>query len=146
VHYLDRHMSQNAVLRCRLQLLGCVCMFLASKLRESVPLSAAKLCIYTDHAVTVPEILQWEVLLVSRLDWDLAAVLPSDFLEPLLQTLPLSAEDTASVRRHTLSYIALSSTGTDPIRRISTLCPPASAHSSPRPWPPLTLIPGLRSP
>ncbi|XP_073699517.1 G1/S-specific cyclin-D3 [Garra rufa] len=110
VHYLDRYMSQNAVRRCRLQLLGCVCMFLASKLRESVPLSAAKLCVYTDHAVTVPEILQCEVVLVSFLDWDLASVLPSDFLEPLLQSLPLSCEDLASVRRHTFSYIALSST------------------------------------
>ncbi|XP_043079641.1 G1/S-specific cyclin-D3 [Puntigrus tetrazona] len=109
-HYLDRYMSQNAVRRCRLQLLGCVCMFLASKLRECVPLSAAKLCVYTDHTVSVPEILRWEVLLVSCLDWDLAAVLPSDFLETLLQTLPLRAEDRAPVRRHTLSYMALSST------------------------------------
>ncbi|XDV23125.1 hypothetical protein PO909_027834 [Leuciscus waleckii] len=57
VHYLDRYMSQNALRKCHLQLLGTVCMFLASKLRESVPLSAAKLCVYTDHAVTVPEIL-----------------------------------------------------------------------------------------
>ncbi|RXN23308.1 G1 S-specific cyclin-D2-like protein [Labeo rohita] len=110
VHYLDRYMSQNAVRRCRLQLLGCVCMFLASKLRESVPLSAAKLCVYTDHAVTVPEILQCEVVLVSRLDWDLASVVPSDFLELLLQSLPLSRDDAPSVRRHALSYIALSCT------------------------------------
>ncbi|KAK2906495.1 hypothetical protein Q8A67_005480 [Cirrhinus molitorella] len=110
VHYLDRCMCQNAVRRCRLQLLGCVCMFLASKLRESVPLSAAKLCDYTDRAVTVPEILQCELMLVSRLDWDLACVLPSDFLEPLLPSLPLDPEDLASVRRHALSYIALSAT------------------------------------
>ncbi|XP_026053044.1 G1/S-specific cyclin-D2-like [Carassius auratus] len=125
VHYLDRYMSQNAVHRCRLQLLGCVCMFLASKLRESVPLSAAKLCVYTDHTVSVPEILQWEVMLVSRLDWDLAVVLPSDFLEPLLETLPLSAEDSASVRRHALSYIALSSTEL----KFSGLAPSAVACS-----------------
>ncbi|KAL1251889.1 hypothetical protein QQF64_019685 [Cirrhinus molitorella] len=111
VHYLDRCMCQNAVRRCRLQLLGCVCMFLASKLRESVPLSAAKLCVYTDRAVTVPEILQCELMLVSRLDWDLACVLPSDFLEPLLPSLPLDPEDLPSVRRHALSYIALSATG-----------------------------------
>ncbi|KAK7126312.1 hypothetical protein R3I94_017709 [Phoxinus phoxinus] len=110
VHYLDRYMSQNALRKCHLQLLGTVCMFLASKLRESVPLSAAKLCVYTDHAVTVPEILQWEVLLVSRLRWDLASVLPSDFLELLLQVLPLEVQNHPALRRHTHSYIALSAT------------------------------------
>ncbi|XP_067271248.1 G1/S-specific cyclin-D3 isoform X1 [Pseudorasbora parva] len=111
VHYLDRYMSQNALRKCHLQLLGTVCMFLASKLRESVPLSAAKLCVYTDHAVTLPEILQWEVLVVSQLGWDLASVLPSDFLELLLQALPLEAQNHAAVRRHTHSYIALTATG-----------------------------------
>ncbi|XP_067255005.1 G1/S-specific cyclin-D3 [Chanodichthys erythropterus] len=110
VHYLDRYMSQNPVRKCHLQLLGTVCMFLASKLRESFPLSAAKLCVYTDHAVTVPEILDWEVLVVSRLNWDLASVLPSDFLELLLQALPLKAQNHAAVRRHAHSYIALSAT------------------------------------
>ncbi|XP_067271249.1 G1/S-specific cyclin-D3 isoform X2 [Pseudorasbora parva] len=110
VHYLDRYMSQNALRKCHLQLLGTVCMFLASKLRESVPLSAAKLCVYTDHAVTLPEILQWEVLVVSQLGWDLASVLPSDFLELLLQALPLEAQNHAAVRRHTHSYIALTAT------------------------------------
>lgn len=108
VHYLDRYMSQYPVQKSRLQLLGTVCMFLASKLRESVPLSASKLCDYTDHAVTIPEILQWEVLVVSRLNWDLASVLPSDFLELLLQGLPL--QNPTLVRRHVHSYIALTAT------------------------------------
>ncbi|KAA0711725.1 G1/S-specific cyclin-D2 [Triplophysa tibetana] len=107
VHYLDRYMSQNPVQKSRLQLLGTVCMFLASKLRESVPLSASKLSVYTDHGVTIPEIL-WEVVVVSRLNWDLASVLPSDFLEVLLQDLPL--QNPALVRRHVHSYIALTAT------------------------------------
>nr|XP_055073363.1 G1/S-specific cyclin-D3 [Misgurnus anguillicaudatus]XP_055073364.1 G1/S-specific cyclin-D3 [Misgurnus anguillicaudatus] len=110
VHYLDRYMSQYPVYKHNLQLLGSVCMFLASKLRESVPLSASKLCIYTDHAVTIPEILQWEVLVVSRLNWDLASVLPSDFLELLLQGLPFNLENPGVVRRHVHSYIALTAT------------------------------------
>ncbi|XP_051980143.1 G1/S-specific cyclin-D3 [Xyrauchen texanus] len=110
MHYLDRYMSQYPVHKNHLQLLGSVCMFLASKLRESVPLSATKLCVYTDHAVTLPEILQWEVLVVSRLNWDLASVLPSDFLELLLQGLPITSQNPAVIWRHVHSYIALTAT------------------------------------
>ncbi|TRY85996.1 hypothetical protein DNTS_029344 [Danionella cerebrum] len=111
VHYMDSYISHNAVHSGALQLLGCGCMFLASKLRDSIPLSATKLCVYTDHAVTIPEILQWEVLLASSLYWDLAAVLPSDFLELLLPALPVPSQTHGSIRRHTHCYIALGATG-----------------------------------
>lgn len=36
----------------QLQLLGTVCMLLASKLRESKPLAGETLVYYTDHSVT----------------------------------------------------------------------------------------------
>lgn len=57
VQYLDRYMAHYVVDTSSLQLLSTVCMLLASKLREAVPLSATKLCIYTDNAVSLTQLL-----------------------------------------------------------------------------------------
>ncbi|KAK1802497.1 hypothetical protein P4O66_022151, partial [Electrophorus voltai] len=56
---------------------------------------------------------EWEMMVVSRLDWDLASVLPSDFVEPLLQSFPVSPQSLAVLRRHIHAYIALAATGTE---------------------------------
>lgn len=52
MNYLDRYLSCVPTHKAQLQLLGAVCMLLASKLRETTPLTIEKLCIYTDHAVS----------------------------------------------------------------------------------------------
>ena len=56
VNYLDRFLSIVSTRKNQLQLLGAVCMFLASKLKETSPLSAEKLCIYTDNSITCQEL------------------------------------------------------------------------------------------
>lgn len=55
---------------------------------------------------------QWEVDVVSRLDWCLACVVPSDFLEPILHALPFVRPlHLHNMRRHVHSYISLAATG-----------------------------------
>ena len=57
MNFLDRFLSVEATRKSRLQLLGAACMFLASKMKETVPLTAEKLCIYTDNSIQPGELL-----------------------------------------------------------------------------------------
>lgn len=57
MNYLDRFLAVVPIKKCNLQLLGAVCMFLASKLKETRPLTAEKLCIYTDNSIRPQELL-----------------------------------------------------------------------------------------
>lgn len=57
MNYLDRFLSVEYTKKTRLQLLGAACMFLASKMKETVPLTAEKLCIYTDNSIRPCELL-----------------------------------------------------------------------------------------
>lgn len=56
VNYLDRILSRVAVSKSQFQLLACVCIFVASKFKETSPLCADKLVVYTDFSISVEEI------------------------------------------------------------------------------------------
>jgi len=57
INYLDRFLAIKTTKKCYLQLLGAVCLFIASKLKDSRTLSAEKLCIYTDNSISPRELL-----------------------------------------------------------------------------------------
>lgn len=57
MNYVDRYLSSVSMRKNHLQLLGAVCMLLASKLRETMPLTVEKLCIYTDNSITPQQLL-----------------------------------------------------------------------------------------
>ncbi|XP_060925206.1 G1/S-specific cyclin-D3 [Limanda limanda] len=118
--YLDSYLRACAVEKRHLQSLGTACMSLASKMRETVPLTSSSLCIYADNSISEWDILKWEMAVVSRLDWCLASVVPSDFLEPILHALPFVRPlHLPNVRRHFHSYVALAATD----HRFSTFLP-----------------------
>ncbi|XP_066525195.1 LOW QUALITY PROTEIN: G1/S-specific cyclin-D2b [Hoplias malabaricus] len=110
INYLDRFLAAVPTKKSYLQLLGAVCLFLASKLKSSQPLSAKKLCLYTDNSITSQELLKWELLVLGKLKWNMAAVTPHDFIEHILGKLPLPEDRLTLIRKHTQTFIALCAT------------------------------------
>ena len=111
VNYLDRFLSQVTVQKQHLQLVAAVSMFVASKLKESQPLTADKLVLYTDNSITYEQMLTWELLLLGRLRWDVASVTPHDFFDQILWRLRgIPKRLVAKIRRHAQHFANLTAT------------------------------------
>lgn len=57
MNYMDRVLSRVDIRKDQFQLLASVCIFLASKFKESNPLCADKLVIYSDFSIATEEIM-----------------------------------------------------------------------------------------
>lgn len=56
----------------------------------------------------------WEVLVLGKLKWDLAAVIAHDFLALILHRLSLPRDRQALVKKHAQTFLALCATGKSP--------------------------------
>lgn len=54
---------------------------------------------------------EWELVVLGKLKWNLAAVTPHDFIEPILRRLPQDNEKLPLIRKHAQTFIALCATG-----------------------------------
>ncbi|NWU46463.1 CCND1 protein, partial [Dromas ardeola] len=108
--YMRKIVATWMLEKSRLQLLGATCMFVASKMKETIPLTAEKLCIYTDNSIRPDELLQMELLLVNKLKWNLAAMTPHDFIEHFLTKMPLAEDTKQIIRKHAQTFVALCAT------------------------------------
>ena len=75
VNYLDRVLSIVEIKKGQFQLLASVCIFLASKFKETNPLCAEKLVVYSDFSITAQEI-----TVIQRFK-DFLAIIPRYLLE-----------------------------------------------------------------
>ncbi|XP_044256009.1 G1/S-specific cyclin-D2-like [Tribolium madens] len=109
MNYLYRFLTTTNIKKNQLQLLGAACMLVASKLREPKPLSAEMLVFYTDHSITTNMLTSWERLVLSKLKWDIIAIMPVDFLPHLLIRLDLErlGIKTEMVKKHAKILITL---------------------------------------
>lgn len=62
-----------------------------------------------------PKHQDWEVLVLGKLKWDLAAVIAHDFLALILHRLSLPRDRQALVKKHAQTFLALCATGKSPI-------------------------------
>ncbi|CAL4070891.1 unnamed protein product [Meganyctiphanes norvegica] len=109
VNFLDRFLCTCVVQRTQLQLIGATCLLLASKLRACQALSVELLSYYTDYSVSPEEIKTYEILLVSKLGWELSPVTAIDFVDHLLVRVPGLRQD-PNIRKHTTIFIAFATT------------------------------------
>jgi len=84
---MDRFLSQLAIKKSQFQLVAAATMFIASKLADPCPITGTELVRYTNDTYNLTELLEMELLILSKLKWDLSAVTPYDFLEHLLRQL-----------------------------------------------------------
>jgi len=89
MNILDRFLSQTQIHRSQLQLLGAVCILIASKIREPCPIPGKSLIIYTDYSITAEELKEWELLVLYKMQWELSAITPMDYLDHALPRLDL---------------------------------------------------------
>ncbi|KAK0149048.1 G1/S-specific cyclin-D1 [Merluccius polli] len=120
MNYLDRFLSMEPTKKGHLQLLAAACMFLASKMRETIPLTAEKLCIYTDNSISPSQLRQMELMVLTKLKWDLASVTPLDFIDLFMSRLPVRPENMPILRKHAQTFVALCATD---VKFIA--CPPS---------------------
>jgi G1/S-specific cyclin-D2 len=137
VIYLDRFLSVSSlpIRRTQLQLIGCVCLFIASKFKSSLPLKAENLVWFTASSITHDELIEWELVVLQGLRWDLSSITPYDFLDHLFSRLPLATDDMTSLRKHATILIDLSTTdvklSSSPSSMIAASCILAAVNGHP---------------
>jgi len=83
VTYFDRCMSAPVVADCPVELVGLVCILIASKFVETKVPAVNELCLISQNEYSRQEVKDTEIMLLHRLEWELHATTPHSFLEQL---------------------------------------------------------------
>lgn len=111
INFFDRFLCACPIDRYHLQLLGCCALLLASKIRQCHPLTVDVLSAYTDHAVSPDQIRSWELLMISKLEWNITAVTAFDYVDQILERVKWGSDD-SRLREHAHTLIHVCSTET----------------------------------
>jgi len=87
INCLDRVLSKISIKGSQLQLLASACLLVSWKIREHSAISAAKIVKYTNYNVKLEELLEWEVYVLSKLNWNISSVVAIDFVDHIIQNV-----------------------------------------------------------
>ena len=92
VSYMDRVLSTLTIKKNQFQLLAAVCILLASKFSQVVSITSEQLVIYTDNSVSKKELLQWEIMVLEVLKWEISTPTVNCFLNLLYSSFNVSEQ------------------------------------------------------
>ena len=78
-NYIDRFLSKMGVPKSKLQLLGIVCLMLASKMLDTIPPDVIQLCELTDNTYTHNQVKKMEILVLEALEFNMYPPVHSNF-------------------------------------------------------------------
>ncbi|EEB09987.1 G1/S-specific cyclin-D2, putative [Pediculus humanus corporis] len=110
VNYLDRFLCNFCINKKHLQLAASVCIMVASKIRQCQYVSMETLCFYADHSITPQEMKDWELLILSKLQWNVAAVTGFDYIDHIIDRVSWGTENPL-IRRHASTLVGICYTG-----------------------------------
>ncbi|KYB28107.1 G1/S-specific cyclin-D2 [Tribolium castaneum] len=106
VNLMDRFLCVCPIRRQQLQLLGATCLLIASKVRSTNILPIDLLCAYTDYSVTSEMLVSWELLVLSKLKWNIAAITGFDFIDQIIERCSWGGESSL-LRRHAHTLVSI---------------------------------------
>ncbi|KAJ8935124.1 hypothetical protein NQ314_012988 [Rhamnusium bicolor] len=110
INLMDRFLCVCAIKRQQLQLLGATCLLISSKIRTTNILPIDLLCAYTDYSVTYEHIVSWELLVLSKLQWNISAVTGFDYIDQVIERCSWGSENSL-LRRHAHTLVSICYTG-----------------------------------
>ncbi|XP_048779735.1 G1/S-specific cyclin-E-like [Ostrea edulis] len=120
VDFIDRFLSTTKnVMKHQLQLVGITALFIAAKLEEIYPPKLAEFAYVTDGACSETEILEQELVILKELNWDLAPMTITSWLNVYLQVANI---DHIVEAEHGFVFPQYSSHAFVQIARLTDLC------------------------
>ena len=110
VNYLDRFLSSVNIKKNQFQLLASVCILLASKFSQVVPLTTDQLIIYSDNSITKDELKNWELFVLEILGWELSTSTAHSFLDHFCNSEDMKQCNNNVIRRQAETIAALAAT------------------------------------
>lgn len=98
VTIMDSFLDCCPILTNQVQLLASAALRLAAKVRDKMTINEAQIIEYTDNSITQTELEAWEMLVLSKLDWDVNFVIALDYLEPLFSFCKMPQVETNELK------------------------------------------------